>query len=195
MPEINQPFKLVLPGLYIQNSNEFTTEDLEEGDSQVSLDGAMFVNSNNDPYYDDSGQVVLDLTSSEMSAEITSVRFLDKDGIWDQADAILRNCPYKSIQQEILETINSISNSASSGAQGSGSINFPVCSTDVNGNPIQNVRNWVSTDFEGTNLVTGSLYSDEFGNVNFLLNPGSYYLWRDAPNQYNVPNPKLITVT
>jgi hypothetical protein len=65
---------------------------------------------------------------------------------------------------------------------------------DNAGNPVQGVNVWVSTDQPGNNVIAGTLQTDTFGNVTFLLQPGPYYSWVDKP-QYTEVNPTPITVT
>lgn len=74
---------------------------------------------------------------------------------------------------------------------GSGSVQVPF-TIEANGQPISGVKCWVSTDVNGSNIVTGDLITDDFGNVLFLLDPGTYYLWRDSsfissPIRYHLP--------
>lgn len=76
---------------------------------------------------------------------------------------------------------------------GSGSVHVPF-TIEANGQPISGVKCWVSTDANGSNIVTGDLITDDFGNVSFLLDPGTYYLWRDS-SFYQFPNPVSFTAS
>ena len=77
---------------------------------------------------------------------------------------------------------------------GAGSVEWVVTIKDSSNQPIGNCRAWVTTDLAGTNVVAGTLLTDDFGNVTFNLNVGTYYLWRDH-SRYNFTNPKTMTVT
>lgn len=77
---------------------------------------------------------------------------------------------------------------------GSGAVSFPVTINDEASNPIDGVEVWVSTDSAGTNVVAGTLSTDASGIVTFMLDAGSYYVWRQKSG-YNFTNPVAITVT
>ena len=77
--------------------------------------------------------------------------------------------------------------------QGAGAIHVPF-TVESNGLPISGVKCWVSTDINGANIVTGDLITDDFGNVIFLLDAGTYYLWRDS-SFYQFPNPVSFTAS
>lgn len=76
---------------------------------------------------------------------------------------------------------------------GAGAIEWEVEITDDDDNPIDGVEVWVSTDSVGSNVVAGSLTTDAFGIVIFMLDAGNYYLWKQHAN-YNFTNPVPMTV-
>lgn len=80
------------------------------------------------------------------------------------------------------------------GATGSGAISYPIEVEDQAGNPIDGVEVWVTTDSAGNNVVAGTLTTDALGIVTFMLDSGSYYLWRQHGN-YNFSNPYAFTVS
>lgn len=80
------------------------------------------------------------------------------------------------------------------GLAGSGAISFPITVQDEDSNPIDGVEVWVTTDSAGTNVVAGTLSTDASGIVTFMLDAGSYYVWRQKSG-YNFTNPVAITVT
>lgn len=59
--------------------------------------------------------------------------------------------------------------------------------------PIDGVEVWVSTDSGGTNVVAGTLSTNAFGQVTFMLDNGNYYVWTQLAG-YNFTNPTPITV-
>ena len=78
---------------------------------------------------------------------------------------------------------------------GSGSISYPVTVTQSDGvTPIEGVQVWITTDLAGTNVIAGSLYTSSTGLATFVLDAGSYYLWRQISG-WNFSNPQAITVS
>ena len=64
----------------------------------------------------------------------------------------------------------------------------------VNGTiPLSNTEVWVTVDSAGTNVIASGL-TNVAGQVTFLLDPGTYYLWQQKPG-YDFSNPQTITVT
>ena len=77
----------------------------------------------------------------------------------------------------------------------SGSISYPVTVTQSDGvTPIEGVQVWITTDLAGTNVIAGSLYTSSMGLATFVLDAGSYYLWRQISG-WNFSNPQAITVS
>tara|TARA_R110002110_G_scaffold32414_1_gene112537 strand:- start:92 stop:418 length:327 start_codon:yes stop_codon:yes gene_type:complete len=76
---------------------------------------------------------------------------------------------------------------------GSGSISYSL-TVKSSGTPVASVECWVTTDAAGTNVVAGTLTTDDFGVVTFLLDAGTYYLWRDSTT-HSFPKPTTITVS
>ena len=79
------------------------------------------------------------------------------------------------------------------GSTGSGAIEHTITVNTVGGDPIDNVKVWVSTDAAGTNVVAGTLRTDSNGEVEFMLDAGTYYSWREHGG-YNFTNPQTETV-
>lgn len=80
------------------------------------------------------------------------------------------------------------------GLAGSGAISFPITVQDEDSNPIDGVEVWVTTDSAGTNVVAGTLSTDALGLATFMLDAGTYYVWRQKSG-YNFTNPVTITVS
>jgi hypothetical protein len=76
---------------------------------------------------------------------------------------------------------------------GSGSILTKII-VSVNNILLDNVAIYATTDIYGNNVVAGTLYTDTFGEVSFMLDPGVYYIWKHLSG-YNFTNPETITVT
>jgi hypothetical protein len=86
-------------------------------------------------------------------------------------------------------------NAVTGGGQpiGSGAISHTI-TVNIDGNPATAVDAWVTTDVAGTNVVAGTLVSDNAGQVTFQLDAGSYYLWCQRSG-VNFSNPTAFTVS
>lgn len=78
---------------------------------------------------------------------------------------------------------------------GVGSSTYSVTVTTDDGvTPISGASVWVTTDIAGVNVIAGTLTTNGAGVATFLLDPASYYLWRQAEG-WSFQNPVAITVT
>ena len=78
---------------------------------------------------------------------------------------------------------------------GAGGISYTVTVTRQDGaTPIEGCAVWVTTDSIGHNIIAGTLYTNASGNATFLLDAGTYYLWRQATG-WNFTNPTSFTVS
>ena len=142
--------------------------------------------------------IVDDLTSIASASYFVDIT--SASGVFNAADAPLKSHVSEAVWLSILSDLSSSGNAAekllvaADGATGAGSIAFPITVQDESCNPVSGVKCWVSTDAGGTNVVTGVLVTDDFGLVTFLLDVGTYYLWRDSSVK-QFPNPTTITVT
>jgi hypothetical protein len=75
---------------------------------------------------------------------------------------------------------------------GTGAVAQLVHIEDPLGNPVDNVDVWITTDVAGVNIIARG-YTDAFGDITFMLDPGSYYCWKDASG-YNETNPQVLVV-
>gem|GEM_PF-1763607 len=82
---------------------------------------------------------------------------------------------------------------AVTGETGSGAVATTVI-CQVSGNPVDGVEVWITTDEAGLSVVAGTLSTDTAGEVEFMLDAGDYYVWRQKSG-YNFSNPQTITVT
>ena len=76
---------------------------------------------------------------------------------------------------------------------GSGAISYTVTVNDENAQPLDGVEVWITSDSAGTTVVAGTLTTNAAGQVTFMLDAGTYYLWRQL-SRYNFTNPLTITV-
>lgn len=84
---------------------------------------------------------------------------------------------------------------APSGAAGAGALSYTYTVYRPDGStPVSGAEVWVSTDPAGSNVVAGTLSTDAFGRVTFLLDPGTYYVWRQH-EAYTFPNPDVEVVS
>tara|TARA_R110002167_G_scaffold89203_1_gene240659 strand:- start:36322 stop:36912 length:591 start_codon:yes stop_codon:yes gene_type:complete len=142
--------------------------------------------------------VIDDLTT--ISAASYLVDLTETSGVFIAADPPLKSHVSEAVWTTILSTLSATGNAAeklikaANGATGGGAIQFPIIVQDENCVPIAGVKCWISTDSAGSNIVTGVLITDDFGLVTFLLDVGTYYLWRDSSVK-QFPNPTTIQVT
>ena len=90
-------------------------------------------------------------------------------------------------------SVAKLSQSAASGAIGSGAISWTITQKDDAGNPLDGVEVWITTDAAGSNVVAGTLCTDTAGQVTFMLDAGTYYVWRQLAG-YDFTNPSTTTV-
>lgn len=74
-----------------------------------------------------------------------------------------------------------------------GGIEWTITVKANDGSPLGNVAVWATTDAAGNNIVAGTEYTDDFGEVTFTLTAGTYYLWRNSP-KYRFNNPQTMVV-
>lgn len=91
---------------------------------------------------------------------------------------------------DTLETLSDQIDLIGSGAGGT-SKTYTVTDADT-GLPIADVHVWVSTDTAGANVVASG-HTDVSGQVTFMLDSGTYYLWR-MKSGYNFTNPDTEVV-
>ncbi len=77
---------------------------------------------------------------------------------------------------------------------GAGGIETTINAEDGSGNELQGVEVWITTDSAGTNTIAGTAITDNFGNVTFYLDAGTYYVWKQKP-LYSFVNPTSIVVS
>ena len=65
---------------------------------------------------------------------------------------------------------------------------------NVGGVPADGVEVWASTDIAGANVIAGTLITDAFGHAVFMLDAGTYYLWKQKA-AINFTNPETIVVS
>ena len=80
------------------------------------------------------------------------------------------------------------------GIAGSGALSCTWTQKDEGGTPMDNVNVWISTDEAGTNVIAGTLVTNASGEVTFMLDAGTYYVWRELAG-YNFTNPKEWAVS
>jgi hypothetical protein len=110
------------------------------------------------------------------------------------ADAVWAKVVTGAISAETaLATLYNGWTSDAGAGSGAGAI-VSVITVNVSASPEDGVEVWVSTDIEGTNVVAGTLTTDAFGQVTFMLDAGTYFLWKQKAG-VNFTNPEEIVVT
>ena len=77
---------------------------------------------------------------------------------------------------------------------GPGSIITHIIVTDNASAPLDGVACWITSDSAGAHVIAGTLYTDAHGVADFMLDTGSFWLWRQRGG-INFDNPTSITVT
>jgi hypothetical protein len=77
---------------------------------------------------------------------------------------------------------------------GAGAISTTITVKTTGGDPLDGAAVWITTDAAGTNVIAGKLYTNASGVVTFMLDAGTYYVWRQLSG-YNFTNPQAITVS
>ncbi len=78
-------------------------------------------------------------------------------------------------------------------AYGAGAVSHTV-TIQSDGAPVSGTEVWVSQDVTGVSIVAGTLHTNTAGQVTFMLDPGSYYLWA-SKSGVQFSNPQVFTVS
>ena len=76
---------------------------------------------------------------------------------------------------------------------GTGAISTTI-TCQVGGVPLDGVEVWITTDEDGENVIAGTLVTDANGQVTFMLDAGTVYVWRQLAG-YNFSNPQTKVVS
>jgi hypothetical protein len=95
--------------------------------------------------------------------------------------------------QTIASNLDAKVSEITEGALGSGGIATTVVTEDTDDNPIDGVAVWVTSDVGGSSVVAGKLYSSLTGTVTFMLEAGTWYVWRQKGG-VNFTNPQAISI-
>jgi len=101
-------------------------------------------------------------------------------------DVFLPRSEQLSSGLEILAKLDAI--------KGPGDSSWSIEVTTTTGAPINGCDCWVATDVNGNNVITDIQRTNAVGIVEFLLDPGTYYLWRQKTG-YTFSNPQTIVVS
>ena len=80
------------------------------------------------------------------------------------------------------------------GVVGPGALSCTWTQKDEGGVPMDNVAVWITTDSGGNNVIAGTLHTNAQGKVIFMLDVGTYYVWRELAG-YNFTNPQEWAVS
>lgn len=80
------------------------------------------------------------------------------------------------------------------GGVGSGALSCTWTQKDDGDQPMDNVQVWITTDEAGANVVAGTKLTNTSGEVTFMLDAGTYYVWRERGG-YNFTNPQTWVVS
>lgn len=74
---------------------------------------------------------------------------------------------------------------------GPGSAPYEIIINDPDGNPLDGVNVWITTDLAGTNIIFNG-YTDTFGKVTPMLDAGDYFAWKQLAG-YTFTNPQAFS--
>lgn len=175
------PTTISIPGLYDLTGEYHDSPPLGAGDAQIII-GETISATTNAPYQPSSlsPTIAVDLTTAE-EVEGAEIVFVDQTNpvAWEWSGRVYIDGDEVS--------------GGGSGTIGSGSIEYPLTLKSDAGNPVPDVACWISTDIVGADVIAGTNYTDNFGNTKFMLDAGTYYLWRQSSG-WNFPNPITIQV-
>jgi len=77
---------------------------------------------------------------------------------------------------------------------GSGALSCTWTQKDEDENTMDNVQVWITTDEVGANVIAGTLLTNASGEATFMLDAGTYYVWREKAG-HNFTNPQEWTVS
>jgi hypothetical protein len=140
----------------------------------------------------------VNVSTRASAADYTSVRAGRLDNIDATVSSRLAASGYTAPANGSIATILSrvdVPVSSVANAYGAGSISYTVTVTAANGStPIEGVAVWISTNSNGSNVIAGTAYTNMSGQVTFMLDAGSYYIWRQLSG-WTFANPTAFTVT
>jgi len=76
---------------------------------------------------------------------------------------------------------------------GNGQIPVTITVEDTAGNPLPNVEVWVASDQAGADIVAGPMLTSQQGVAQFMLEAGTWYVWRQGAGE-RFTNPQAIVV-
>jgi len=103
----------------------------------------------------------------------------------DEVESLLKNSTYGlSALKTAVDGVTTV---------GTGSVSTSI-ECKAGGVVIDGVEVWITSDEAGVSVVAGTVVSDANGLAAFLLDAGTYYVWRQLAG-YNFDNPRTITVS
>lgn len=100
--------------------------------------------------------------------------------------------PLHSIGRRIYDYLDAAISEVGS-VVGPGALSCTWTQKDDDENPMDNVQVWITTDEAGVNVIAGTLLTDAQGQATFMLDEGTYYVWREKAGK-NFTNPQTWSV-
>lgn len=148
-------------------------------DSEISKDGAAFVDCTNEATeIGSSGVYYLDLTATEMDADTVAV-------IVKSGNPNARPLPFVLNPEEVGDF-------RVGGYAGAIAKVWTEYQTD-GVTPLPGVDVWVTSNPTGVPVLASGI-TDASGQVTFMLDPGTYYVWRHKPGWAPTLNPIVVMV-
>lgn len=114
----------------------------------------------------------------------------------DNADVATLLARLTATRATLLDNLANLDAAISSRATlGAGSVQHTHTATNGSGGPpLDGVEVWVTTGNDADGNIAASGQTDALGQVTFLLDPGTYYLWQQLAG-FDFTNPQTITVS
>ena len=90
--------------------------------------------------------------------------------------------------------LGQIADAVSDAEVGPGALSCTWTQKDADENPMDNVQIWITTDEAGVNVIAGTLLTNAQGKATFMLDAGTYYVWREKAGK-NFTNPQIWSVS
>jgi hypothetical protein len=130
------------------------------------------------------------LDGEEVDADVIKVEGVTLQGkVGDNFDHFFQNS-----SQDTTKIVDDVG-SDTSVVMGAGNDVVTCNVEDNNSNPVSDASTWISTNSTGTNVIAGTLQTDDAGDVTFLLDAGlTYYFWMHAPGYNSIIGEEFVAV-
>lgn len=116
-------------------------------------------------------------------------------GITENPDDLLNDGWLPADGTLITDTYPHSTGSGGGSVVGPGADQVTVTVLDDDNDPVDNMAVWISLDPGGDNVVAGTLYTNGYGEVTFMLTDGAtYYLWAEKSGVNSIQGQQFVAV-